>query len=372
MTNKRKKLLFVGALLIFIVIWLVIGGKKNNICHRLSDEEIYERLKIWFNPEDEEIEMFHELNGQWSGWKLVQGCNGIVNIEPETIDLSKIGNYEITYIVTAINSVDKKVTKEYKKIIKVVEAHPQIFMKEKNIVLHLNDYFEADKWYTVTNIADWQLIVECNVDTSKMGKYYLTVKTVNPRTGETIQDEMTIDVIDESLENKEGCHLVWIVDREEIAEKGHYATINVEQQGHWQWVLVSDEVGHYETIHHEEKSHTEWDSEKFYWYSYYDEANEVRVVIASYEVEEMGMNPSEYGATLGDWVKGFLIRPDWRYTNEHKVIDREAYDEEIWVVDKPAVWEEQWIIDCEAYSYQVWVIDQPKQQEIGHWENICD
>lgn len=369
--NKKYLIVILVILVIFSLFLVNYKSKNNDIYCGLSDEEIYERLKIWFNDEKDEIELISQQNGKWSGWKLICGYNGKVNIEPTEISLSQIKDYRMIFTVTVENDDGKSITKKYEKNIKVVGNHPEIIMRQKELTLNLNDDFIKEDWFEVHNLDNWILNVECNVDCSKTGKYYLTVYVVEPQTNQMIYDEMVINIIDKNL-NKDGCSLIWVVDKEAVAEKGHYETIEVEEIGHWGSFLVSEEEGHYEIIHHEEKYHMELEGEEFSWFSFYDENREVRNVISSYELEEMNMTVREYMEYLGEWVFGFFTTTDWKQTGSHKVVDQEAWDEEVYIIDKPAVYEERYVIDIPAYSYRIWIVDVPKQNEIGHWENKCD
>lgn len=379
MEEKKKKskvwliiLLVMIAVAAGVCIYLTRFAKVDT--KGLTDEEIYERLQIQFNvSEDEDIYLTQKMDDSWSSWKLVKGYNGKVTIEPETIDLSKVAEYEITYKVTATNDEGVEITKEYKKTVKVAQQRPTITLKEEEITLDLNEEFNQDDWYSVENLDNWELKVECDINTSEMGKYYLTVSVIDPNTQETITKEMVINVVDKSVAGENaGCTLVWVVDKAAVKEKGHYETVNVAEQGHWGYFLVSAEEGHWETIHHEEKSHTEWDSEIYYKYHFYDDDNVVRVTVSTYDLAEMGMTVTQYWDSLDDWCAGFYSETCWRYYNEHKVVDKEAWDEQVWVVDKEAVYEERWVVDCEAYSYKVWIVDVPAQKEVGHWEKKCD
>ncbi len=383
--KKKSKVWLIVLLVILVVaagvcIYLTRYAKVDT--KGLTDEEIYERLQIQFNvSDDEEIYLTQKMDGSWSSWKLVKGYNGKVTIDPETIDLSKVAEYEITYKVTATNDEGVEITKEYKKTVKVAQQRPTITLKEEEITLDLNEEFNQDDWYSVENLDNWELKVECDINTAEMGKYYLTISVINPDTQETITKEMVINVVDKSVASEnDGCTLVWVVDKAAVKEQGHYETVNVAEQGHWGRFLVSEEEGHWETIHHEEESHTEWDSEMYWIYTFVRRDQQGKdpsertgdIVKTSYELAEMGMTAGDYFIYLGEDYGNYYSTTAWRYYNEHKVIDKEAWDEQVWVVDKEAVYEDRWVVDCEAYSYKVWIVDVPAQKEVGHWEKKCD
>lgn len=384
--KKRSKKL--GILVVVLIIALLAVGVYYYLTHEsmktkgLTDQEIYDRLLIQFNvDDDEDIYVNQKMDSSYSCWKLVKGYNGTVSISPDNLDISKVADHEVVFTVTLKNDKGEDISKQYKKIIKVAQSRPSITLKEKEITLDLNEEFDKEKWYSVTDLDKWILNVDCDVNTQKMGKYYLTVSATNPDTKEVIKKEMVINVVDKTMNNDDGCTYVWVVDKEATKEIGHYETINVAEQGHWGRFLVSAEEGHWETIHHEEKSHIEWDSEIYYIFTFVlrsegglpPEQRTGDVVKTSYELAEMGMTAGEYFAfVLGSDYGNYYSTTTSRAVNPHKVIDKEAWDEEVWVVDKEAVYEDRWVVDCEAYSYKVWIVDVPAQKEVGHWEKKCD
>ena len=132
-------------------------------------------------------------------------------------------------------------------------------------------------------------------------------------------------------------------------EEFHYETVNHPEESHMETVH-HEEVGHtvhheaegyYNTIHHEEVSHTELH------------------FICRNCGADMGMTQESvdvhllYHENLGESI---------HYgTEEVKVVDQLAYDEQVWVETK-AAWDE-WVVDQEAWDEQVKVVDKAAWSE---------
>ena len=388
--KTRNKLILLLLLILALVLSYHLYKSSITKDKPLTDEEIYRRLKITFTTDEDIITLRQDNDEQnWSVWKLIQAYNGKVSISPEYIDLSDFNDYQISFAISTCNSDGKEIVKEYTKTIKVVRPTPIITLKEKEITLIINDDFVPEQYYSISYLDDWQLTVENNVDTSKMGKYYLTITVTDPITNETISEEMTIIVIEQQ---EDGCSLIWAIDKEATKEVGHYETIYVEEKGHYETILISPEEGHYETIHHDAITHEEYYGEYYYWYHfyhkeyYYDDQGQLQVkqvediVKSTYDIQdiypELYFNDAfnnywqivqqEYGSS------GYYSISDYKILGSSTVIDKDAWDEQVWVVDKEAVYQEKWIIDQKAYSYSIWVVDVAAQREIGHWQKNCD
>lgn len=381
-----KKIVWLILLLTIILVIIYHFITVNKL-----EDDTYQNLKISFINEDDTIILNQENNTIWTGWKLISGYNGFVQINPEEIDLSDLGDYQLSFTISSQDKQGKTITKEYTKKVSVVRLTPEIILKEKILTLSLNDSFEPNDYYSIDYLNDWILTVDCDIDTTKMGRYYLTISVKDPLTDETISDQMLIDVIDKSI-LEEGCQLIWIIDKPAVEQQGHYSTIYVDEKGHYENVLVSEEEGHYETIHHPAITHQEDIWEEFQWYRFYkreyysdDDGNltsrQVDIITkSSYEIQEMYPD-STFSQALNNYFQylikdydcfGYIISNDRKKVGSYTVTDEEAWDEQVWIIDKPAVYDSIWVIDQKAYSYQIWVIDVEKQNEIGHWEKKCN
>lgn len=386
--KTKNKLFFLLLMILSLALSYHLYSSSKNKDQPLTDEEIYRRLKITFTTDEDIFTIRQADDPSWSVWKLIQAYNGKVSISEEYIDLSVLNEYQISFTISTYNSEGKEIIKEYTKTIKVVRQTPIITLKEKEITLIVNDDFDAEQYYSIDYLDDWQLTVESNVDTSIMGKYYLTITVTDPNTSEMISEEMIINVI----EQEEGCSLIWVIDKEATKEIGHYETIHVEEKGHYETILISPEEGHYETIHHEALTHEEYYGEYYYWYHfyhkefYYDDQGQLQVnqvedvVRSTYQIQDMYPELSFNEAFDNYWQivqqnygsSSYYSISDYKILGSNTIIDKEAWDEQVWIVDKEAVYQEKWIIDQKAYSYSIWIVDIAAQREVGHWQKNCE
>ena len=123
-------------------------------------------------------------------------------------------------------------------------------------------------------------------------------------------------------------------------EEFHYETVNHPEESHMETVH-HDEVGHtvhheaegyYNTIHHDEVSH--------------EELHTVCGLCGAFMEGNIDAH-IEYHAERGESIS---------YADKVvKIVDKEAYDEQVWVETK-AAWDE-WVVDQEAWDEQVKVVD---------------
>ena len=139
----------------------------------------------------------------------------------------------------------------------------------------------------------------------------------------------------------DGCK--WIVDKpawtEEHPEEGHYEKVLVSpEEGHYEKVEVSPEEGHYE----------------FHY-------------ICNGCGQDFGGGDTGYNAVHAH-NKEQMLQGNTACGGYHDdqvwVVDKEAVYEDRWVVDKPAVYEDKWIVDKPA-----WTEEHPEE---GHWECETD
>ena len=146
---------------------------------------------------------------------------------------------------------------------------------------------------------------------------------------------------DTSVEKKDG--YVWVTDKESwIEDKVH------EEEGHWEDKLIKDAWE--ETIEHEEEGHME------------------TVVLQPEYVQEVPVS-----AEIGHSERVTVVDKEaWTETINHpeeghtEIIKHPAVTDDVWVVDKPAVYEQVWVVDKEAWdevvkhpaeTHEEWVVD---------------
>ncbi|HPX32661.1 MAG TPA: hypothetical protein PLT36_04075 [Erysipelotrichaceae bacterium] len=91
-----------------------------------------------------------------------------------------------------------------------------------------------------------------------------------------------------------------------------------------------EEQGHYEIIHHEAITHLKDIYQEFKTY-YFVKEDETYITVEDYE----GFSPEEYFNSLPDEFYRYYYKLTKKVIGQEIVIDREAYDEKIWVVDQP-------------------------------------
>ena len=128
-------------------------------------------------------------------------------------------------------------------------------------------------------------------------------------------------------------------------------TVNHEEEFHYETVNHPEE-SHMETIHHDEIGHTvHHEAEGYYNTIHHDEVSheELHTVCGLCGAFMEGNIDAhiEYHAERGESIS---------YADKVvKIVDKEAYDEQVWVETK-AAWDE-WVVDQEAWDEQVKVVD---------------
>ena len=155
--------------------------------------------------------------------------------------------------------------------------------------------------------------------------------------------------------------------------EGHMEKVLVSpEEGHTEIVIMSPEETHYETVHHDEESHMETihheavthtihhEAEGEYKTVHHDAVTHVeQKVICNACGADMGTTQESiqahvlYHAEKGETI-GYA-------TKDVTVVDKAAYDEQVWVETK-AAWDET-IVDKEAWDEQVKVVDKEAWDE---------
>lgn len=134
-------------------------------------------------------------------------------------------------------------------------------------------------------------------------------------------------------------------------------TVNHEEEFHYETVNHPEE-SHMETIHHDAVGHTvHHEAEGYYNTIHHDEVSheELHTVCGLCGAFMEGNIDAhiEYHAERGESIS---------YANKVvKIVDKEAYDEQVWVETK-AAWDE-WVVDQEAWDEQVKVVDKEAWSE---------
>lgn len=134
-------------------------------------------------------------------------------------------------------------------------------------------------------------------------------------------------------------------------------TVYHEEEFHYETVTHPEE-SHMETIHHDEIGHTvHHEAEGYYNTIHHDEVSheELHTVCGLCGAFMEGNIDAhiEYHAERGESIS---------YANKVvKIVDKEAYDEQVWVETK-AAWDE-WVVDQEAWDEQVKVVDKAAWSE---------
>lgn len=123
---------------------------------------------------------------------------------------------------------------------------------------------------------------------------------------------------------EDGCTYIWVID--------------VPYQP------AIEEKGHYEIVHHEAITHLKDIYQEFKTY-YFIREDETYITVDDYE----GFSPEEYFNSLPEDFYRYYYKITKEVIAQEIVVDREAYDEKIWVVDVPY---------------------QPAIEEKGHYEKL--
>lgn len=208
------------------------------------------------------------------------------------------------------------------------------------------------------------------LDTSTLGKYPISVYVDDEYLG-----KFTVEVKEFVEKTEDGCRK-WVIDvheSAEIKEEGHYEDVWVEEVGHWEERVITPgepEEGHYEMAHFDAVTHQEdiYEDTTVYWFKYANGIVQTMDDITAEQAQaiaEVDPDIVEYGYDV-----------EHNYVETITVVDSEAYDGEIWVVDKeavPAVTEQYWVVDAPGHYEQQWIIDvepRPAVKEQGHWEPV--
>ena len=163
----------------------------------------------------------------------------------------------------------------------------------------------------------------------------------------------------------------WVAETKTIhhEEESHYETVHHDavthtvehpEKSHMETVNHPEE-SHIETIHHKEVGHTvHHDAEGYYKTVHHDEISHTVVRNVCRRCGSLIENTQEAidAHVLYHTLRGESIS---YYQKEVKIVDQEAYDEQVWVETK-AAWDE-YVIDQEAWDEQVKVVDKAAWSE---------
>lgn len=137
-------------------------------------------------------------------------------------------------------------------------------------------------------------------------------------------------------------------------------TVNHDEEFHYETVNHPEE-SHMETIHHEEVGHTvHHEAEGYYETVHHDE-------ISHEEIRNVCRRCGAIFEDTPEAIDAHLLYHENRgesisyYEKVVKIVDQEAYDEQVWVETK-AAWDE-YVIDQEAWDEQVKVVDKAAWSE---------
>lgn len=140
-------------------------------------------------------------------------------------------------------------------------------------------------------------------------------------------------------EHVHGDECKWIVDKPAWTEEH-------PEEGHWEKVLVSPEEGHYEKV--------EVSPEEGHYEFHY---------ICNGCGQDFGGGDAGYNAVHAH-NKEQMLQGNTACGGYH--------DDQVWVVDKEAVYEDRWVVDKPAVYEDKYVVDKPawteEHPEEGHWE----
>lgn len=188
--------------------------------------------------------------------------------------------------------------------------------------------------------ANGEMAVDTWIDgyyVDESGKWIKDPKN-EEHTHKWVEETKTVNHPEEShIEIKHHDAVTHTVDH---AEEFHYETVNHPEESHME-TIHHEEVGHtvhheaegyYNTIHHDEVSH--------------EELHTVCGLCGAFMEGNIDAH-IEYHAERGESIS---------YADKVvKIVDKEAYDEQVWVETK-AAWDE-WVVDQEAWDEQVKVVD---------------
>ncbi|MBR5048214.1 MAG: hypothetical protein IKX74_00945 [Erysipelotrichaceae bacterium] len=383
--KDRRKMIAVLILVLLLAYMVII------LCRRAASRR---QFRIIFR---EDVQWTYESCDQLlDPLSLIQSTEGIT-VFPEMIDLRLLGETTVTY--TAVSSRELTVNRT----VRVIE--PLITVIRPEVCVAVGEAYDpADNIRSQYDCT----FLPAAIDTSREEVISVTVTAE----GEGLKSEKSFSVIVTSSgmvwvvdEPYQPARIidVWIVDQPArpekghwqiiepaVSEQGHYEEVEVPEQGHWQEVVISPEVpeqGHWETVHHEAVTHQQpvYEEVKVWVFDFSDGFS---IRISQAELTEMGLTATQYAARYEDSHPG--VTGKWhsemekRLTGYQTVVDKPAYDEQIWIVDvpyQPAVRERKWVTDVKAHTERrwvvdveaqperkKWVVDEPARDEEGHWE----
>ena len=215
------------------------------------------------------------------------------------------------------------------------------------------------------------LLITMTLTLGGVGTAYAMNNDMSILSGEAVNDVNMI---------KEG--FIWVVDKESWTE-----TIHHEEEGHYEnGKLLEKEQGHYEEV----VVKPAWEEEKYVvdkeaWtetINHPEEGHEEIVtrchncgfIITSQEeaVKHINENIQNGCSSYGDFEEWVVDKPAWTETIKHpeeghtEIIKHPAVIDDVWVVDKPAVYEQVWVVDKPAWTETI------THPEEGHWEPVKD
>ena len=158
----------------FLIFWGVTRGFPARGLSKAEEQKLYETLTIQFR-EDAVV----EYGGDFHPSDFVLAAGGDLTFEG-TIDTMKMGDQEMTYIVTAETDDGTQVSREYKKTFTVKDLMSPIITLEKSIIrINPGDAFDpADNVVSVIDPVEGKLdwtIDDGSFDAAKDGTYVIRV-----------------------------------------------------------------------------------------------------------------------------------------------------------------------------------------------------
>ena len=350
-----KKLIIL--FLVMLITWpFLISNKEKTI-----------DLKIQFTNDDEIIYLPLTKDEEFKCFSIIRGFNGQVSVSQQTVDLSYQHSVVVVYEINFKNQ-----SKKYRKTFIVKQFKPEIMIENKYIDVLVDQTIEYEKLYKVVNQGNWLLQINNAVDTTAVGQYPYHIILTD---GENkVEEVIYINVLPEKIT---GCNYVYVIDKEEVMQQGHYQYEWVEPVGHYENILVSQQQGHYQTIHHPAITYQKAIYQSYKLYTFYHQDQSKNIVIEDYLLfEKTGYSSASsyfvYLAQNDEGYLGYFFENKDRIVGYETIVEKPAWDETIWVVDQPAQYQQQYIIDAEGYYKQVWIIDVPYQKQQGHFEKICE
>ncbi len=138
------------------------------------------------------------------------------------------------------------------------------------------------------------------------------------------EEQQTAEKTEKIIIKEDGCRYIWIIDvpyQPEVLEQGHY-----------------------EIIHHEAITHLKDIYQEFKTY-YFVREDESYITVEDYQ----GFSPEEYFNSLPEDFYRYYYKITKKVVGQEVVVDRDAYDEEVWIIDVPY---------------------QPEVKEKGHYEKL--